>query len=246
MNGGTILKKFVCGILIGVILSAFTVSLAAGVFTATKASFPVLVNGKQLVSDKPIVVINGSTYLPLKAIGDALDVKVEWNSPLKRVEVGETPQPSQYSYNNPAPLSTAQTIEADDLLQQYKAEMSVKEIVRGDAAWSQIKAANMFNDPAPEGYEYILAKIYFKLISINDGKSFDLNGAVNINLVSSTGKVYDYASVVAPEPILTANLYEGASSEGWAVYQVKKDDATPKLVFGRRYDGTGGIWFRAY
>lgn len=123
--------------------------------------------------------------------------------------------------------------------------MSVEEIIRGDAAWNQLQAANMFNSPAPEGYEYILAKIYFRLLDINDGQTYHLS-FIYIPLISTDGKEYDYTSQVTPKPALGADLYKGASSEGWAAYLVKKDDATPKLAFGRKYDGTGGIWFKAY
>jgi len=42
---------------------------------------------------------------------------------------------------------------------------------------------------------------------------------------------------------LDGHLYKGASSEGWDAFIVKKGDLSPKLAFGRNYDGTGGIWF---
>jgi len=238
------MKKFICGLLVGLILSLSFAVYAAEQFIADKATFPIFVNGKEWKSDMPIVAINGSTYLPLKAIAELLDVKVKWNSELHRVEIGDMPT-AEYSYSNPAPLGTAQIIEVEDILQKYKAEISVKEIIRGEEAWKMIKEANMFNGEAPDGYEYVLAKIYFKLLNINEGQSYRLSDAW-FDLVSSDGKKYDYASVVEPNPSLNAELYKGASHEGWAAFLVKKDDKAPKLVFGRKYDGSGGIWFKAY
>lgn len=92
------MKKFISGVLVGAILCLFVGVYAADInqFVAARATFPVLVNGKTFVTDKPIVVISGSTYMPLKAIGDVLGVKVLWNSVLSRVEVGEAiiPAPS--------------------------------------------------------------------------------------------------------------------------------------------------------
>lgn len=77
------------GILIGTLFT--NVAGATRDYLAKKASFPVIVNGKTLVTDKPIVTIDGSTYLPLRTMGSALGVSVAWNENLKRVEVGKAP-----------------------------------------------------------------------------------------------------------------------------------------------------------
>jgi len=57
--------------------------------------------------------------------------------------------------------------------------------------------------------------------------------------------VYAY-QIVNNNLKINAELYEGATHEGWAAFIVKKDDKTPKIAYGRNYDGSGGIWFRAY
>lgn len=85
------MKRFVCGLLVGLLLGMSFLVMAAEQYTAIKVSFPVLVNGKALVTDKPVVTINGSTYLPLRVIGEVLSVPVNWNSQLSRVEIGNTP-----------------------------------------------------------------------------------------------------------------------------------------------------------
>ena len=83
-------KNFIKGFVLGA-LTFSTVSLAATSYTALTATFPIIINGQTWESEKPVVVIDGSTYLPLKAIGEVLDVNVNWNSELNRVEIGETP-----------------------------------------------------------------------------------------------------------------------------------------------------------
>jgi len=97
----------------------------------------------------------------------------------------------------------------------------------------------------PRFYQIIVAKINFSLVDIENDKALDIY-SMGFNLISSDGKEYDRSGVIEPDPRLRASLYKGASSEGWAAYQVRIDDATPTLTYGRKYDGTGGIWFKAY
>ncbi len=80
------MKKFILGTITGAAIAS-TVAIAA-TYTAAPATFKVLVNGKEFTSDPPAMVINDRTYLPLRAIGDALGVPVDWNDELKQAEVG--------------------------------------------------------------------------------------------------------------------------------------------------------------
>ncbi len=80
------MKKFISGVIIGAILAG-SVAFAA-TYVAEPAPFKVMVNGKEFVSEPGAMVINDRTYLPLRAIGDALGVPVEWNDELGQAEVG--------------------------------------------------------------------------------------------------------------------------------------------------------------
>lgn len=87
------MKKFISGVIVGALL-AVGISVGAQAvkqYTAKEVNYPILVNGKTFTTDKPIVSIDGSTYMPLAKIGDALGVKVTWNGDKKRIEIGETP-----------------------------------------------------------------------------------------------------------------------------------------------------------
>ena len=75
------MKKFILGTITGAAIAS-TVAIAA-TYTAAPATFKVLVNGKEFTSDPPAMVINDRTYLPLRAIGNALGVPVDWNDELK-------------------------------------------------------------------------------------------------------------------------------------------------------------------
>ena len=106
--------------------------------------------------------------------------------------------------------------------------------------------ANALNTPPKSGYDYLLAKIKYKLLDIDGGKSLNLYGEADFNLVSQDGLVYNKALEFEPDPQLDARLYKGAVNEGWVVFLVKPEDTKPKISYGVNYDGTGGIWFKAY
>ncbi|MCX7748516.1 MAG: copper amine oxidase N-terminal domain-containing protein [Clostridia bacterium] len=80
------MKNFIAGILVGLVLCVGVV-YAQNSFTASEATFKVYVNGKEFKSDKVPVVIRGSLYFPVRAIGEALNVPVNWNS-MGWVEIG--------------------------------------------------------------------------------------------------------------------------------------------------------------
>lgn len=58
-------------------------------FICQSVSYPIVVNGQVLQSDKPILNYSGSTYLPLKAIGDSFGTQVKWDDINKKVIIGD-------------------------------------------------------------------------------------------------------------------------------------------------------------
>jgi len=232
------------GIFIGVLISCILTSaiVFAKNFEAVAENFSVLVNGKEWKTDKPIVTIDGSTYLPLRALGDALGVAVNWNDELGRVEIGEAPiADSNYSRQNPAPLNTVQKIDIDTYSQKCSMAVRVMETIRGDAAWNMIIKKNQFNSKPDDGYEYIVAKIAVSALSVENDKAISVND-FSFNYFSNNNEKYEMKSVVTPSPELSTQLYTGGNAEGYVVFHVKKGD-TPKMVYGQNYDGSGGIWF---
>ncbi len=87
------MKKVILGFIIGVItaLTFTTFATSTELFTAQLARFDIYVKGEKFVSENPPVVIEGRTYLPLRDIGEALDVSVEWNGTERKVEIGKQP-----------------------------------------------------------------------------------------------------------------------------------------------------------
>ena len=75
-------------ILVVVLLVSFlVVNAATESIIALIATFDIYVNGEKYQGENPPIVIEGRTYLPLRAIGDVLGIDVEWNQGLRRVEV---------------------------------------------------------------------------------------------------------------------------------------------------------------
>ena len=82
------MKKFLSGLIIGAIVSGIIGVFAAN-YMAETANFKIMVEGEIFETDKPVLAVDGSTYLPLKAIGEALGVPVVWNGAERRVEIGD-------------------------------------------------------------------------------------------------------------------------------------------------------------
>ncbi|MBE7039704.1 MAG: copper amine oxidase N-terminal domain-containing protein [Ruminococcaceae bacterium] len=83
-----LLKAAVCCILI-ISLSTSSPAFSAS-YKAVVPTFNVLVGGERFYSEPPVIVIDGRTYLPLRALGDCLGVHVEWNDEAGQVEVDTT------------------------------------------------------------------------------------------------------------------------------------------------------------
>lgn len=85
------MKKIIIGFILGAITTASVTALAVNsdIFTAQKATFDVYVEGQKFESENPAIVVEGRSYLPLKATGEALGVNVDWNEEQRRVEIGK-------------------------------------------------------------------------------------------------------------------------------------------------------------
>lgn len=242
------LKGFLCGVL-ATSLCAGAVAFAAN-YEAVTAGFKVLVNGKEFTSDPPALVVEGRTYLPLRAIGDALGVPVNWNDELGQAEVGTVTSVGgeEYSRTNPAPIGTTQAcIKSSDWLEEdnYTVEMRVTEFVRGDAAYEALKEKSPVYDEPEEGYEYLNAKIAFSVVSTKGDFSIEPSQG-QFKSFTSNNEECPYVMWTSVDPYLTGSLYEGGNTEGWITVMVKKDDPSPKLAYGLDYNGAGGVWFALY
>jgi hypothetical protein len=114
-----------------------------------------------------------------------------------------------YTRSNPLPANTAHTFD--------NWQIEILDSVRGEKAYHAVLAANQFNDPPLDGWEYLLVKYRVRsLYRGSDEESLGLH-------ISGDANVLHYSfdtSAVAPDPSLDTYLPGGAVSEGWEVYQV--------------------------
>ena len=239
------MKKAIAGFVAGALIVG-CIGVFAGSYVANSIDFKVMVNGKEFTSDPPPLEVGGRTYLPLRAIGDALGVPVGWNEELRQAEVGTAPlEETNYSRNNPAPLNTVQTYTKNEKYSEsnYSAAIRVMETIRGEKALEMVKASNQFNADPKDGYEYVIAKVAFSLLTSQGDKAVDAHHT-NFKFYSGNNEEYDMAlGDYSKMDVLSTNLFVGGNTEGYVVGSVKKDDINPKLVYGLSYDGTNGAWF---
>ena len=237
------MKKLIAGILIGAV-TASTVTYALDTYFAYKADFKIMLNGEEFKSSDVPVTINDRTYLPLRAIGEALNVPVNWNEEKYQVEIGSedsATDKNQYSRTNPAPLNTMQTYTKKGT-DGYSINIKILETIRGDEALKKIKEASQFNSDPGDGYEYVLVKAALSVLSTENDSAFRVDDSKFKSFSSNNEEIPSFY-IANPEPIFEGMLYAGGNKEGWFTVQVKKDDPNPKIAYGLDYQGQGGIWF---
>jgi len=130
--------------------------------------------------------------------------------------------------SNPLPFGETITVKENIYDDSYNAfesllEITLLETIRGDAAWALIEKENMYNEPAAEGFEYVLIKVkgFLKESKTDDNSLYFSN--MSFNFVSNEGEVYEWVSAVVPNE-LSKELYNGGAGEGFIANQVKIGD----------------------
>lgn len=131
-----------------------------------------------------------------------------------------TPQPVGMSRSNPVPCSETVSVPNWDV--------QVVEVVRGDEAWLAIDAANMFNQPPPEGMEYLLVRLHVRC-TYADGDEHSIGGS-DFRVTGDRLIEYFNATVVEPDPRLDAYLFADGETEGWSAYLVGQGEGSLILI----------------
>lgn len=84
------MKKFICGILVGSICTLSIGTLATGIWdniSVLRNDIKVVVNGNKIDADN--FLYNDTTYLPLRAVSEALNKTVEYDNVTNTAYIGE-------------------------------------------------------------------------------------------------------------------------------------------------------------
>jgi hypothetical protein len=89
-NKQLINKQLIIGILIGALVFGGIPAFAASQYILTQARYKIVVSGVEYTdTEYPILNYNGTTYVPLRAIGKLLGNEPRWNEEKRQVELGE-------------------------------------------------------------------------------------------------------------------------------------------------------------
>jgi hypothetical protein len=231
-------------------LLLFSGTGAAAGLNAVISNFKLFVNGDQV--NQAVVVIDGRSYLPVRAIGEALGAEVDFNAETGRIDVNTdvntkvdepeepTPPSTKNSRTNPAKLGDTVTLGPKDLLRgKATIELTLIELISGDAAWNKIRQFNRFNDEPEPGMEYVLAKFRVKVLSTEEDNPFSINHA-RFGCVSGTGTAYNEYFSLVMDPDLRTDIYQGGTHEGYTYFMVNKGD-NAVAVFDKGFDSEA--WF---
>lgn len=158
-------------------------------------------------------------------------------------QTAETPQPAATekpetsgelgSRKNPAKIGDPVIINVKSINSGTGSiTMTMTEVIKGEAAWEMIYAANQFNNQPTEGMEYILAKFNVTFDKDTSGSDMPLEtNRFDFDFSTTDFNVSSCASVVLPEPQFDLKLYEGATGEGYVAFLSPIGEESPKAIY---------------
>lgn len=158
---------------------------------------------------------------PTTTVSEATESLESTNTP-EPTPVPPTPTPQPIGMNRGNPFPRSEVVSAPNW------DTQVLEVVRGDEAWQAIQAANQFNEPAPEGMEYLLVKLHVKS-TYADSDEHSISGS-DFKVTGDRLIEYFTASVVEPDPQLDAQLFAGGETEGWSSYLIGQGESNLILI----------------
>jgi hypothetical protein len=228
---------FVAGALAASVLSTGAVLASTGTkqLTANYDNIRIMLNGEQITPKdatgtvvEPFTV-DGTTYLPVRAIASALNLAVEWDSGTKTVLLGETKQSGNWSLDNPAPFGTNVLVDyastfVDSLTAKYTA--SIQEVLRGQAAYDELSknvglghTKDKLDAMLESGKEFIIFKVGISVAADSKnpvGVGIVEHGSSQNALYNGYGEKITFASLVNYLPGGATNeVQPGKSGSYW-------------------------------
>jgi hypothetical protein len=136
----------------------------------------------------------------------------------------------------PAPTATLQPgqgrsnpLPPDAVVQSGDWQVELLDFKQGEEAAQLIRDVNQFNQPAPDGKEYVLIKVRAKNLR-TDGQSQTIRGG-DFKLTGDHLTRYLPNAIVPPEPKLDAEVFPNGETKGWIVYTVAQNESQLILEF---------------
>ncbi|MCR6545465.1 copper amine oxidase N-terminal domain-containing protein [Dehalobacterium formicoaceticum] len=203
-------KKVIALVVSALILfmSFSTTSFAASIQTTLKAqfvSFKILLNGQQVTPKdsagnivQPLLV-NNTTYLPLRAFGDLFNKNVDWNNTLKQISITDKPNneveglKSQIKdKDNQILLLNSQLTAANNKITDLEKKKDTKSNDIDDIIADMEDSLNDDYDDKNFGRDYLNNKsVLFDAINL-DGDEDDLELELKIDLEDFYAEKYDW------------------------------------------------------
>ncbi len=93
-NKKTVITITLAALMMALTFGTGTHSLAAEVQATLKAQFKalkILLNGQTVTMESQPIIVNGSTYLPLRAFANLFNKNVDWNASLQQISITDKP-----------------------------------------------------------------------------------------------------------------------------------------------------------
>ena len=187
------MRKFIMGFISGALIFSMIGAVALS-YIAKPVDFKVLVNGEEFVSDPPALEVEGRTYLPLRAMGDALGVPVNWNEELRQAEVGistSNESATQENVNTSGYITYKEKPWCPDFGRWIGKTPYVDFAKEEDNAHFYIYKSNGVTMNDIKGYLSIFNSMGYQVGTISSGYACkDANGKVKMGLMIKDDEIY--------------------------------------------------------
>lgn len=162
------------------------------------------------------------------------EIQAEISSRAINTEEGEAYEATR---KDPAPIGAKIRTGASEYSADYILDVTITNVIRGDAAWKLMKKLNRWSDKPSSAEEYVVVYMQMDAIDSEDDQQIDIS-SYDFTFVSDDGLEYG-RSVYGVTPEIKS-LYAGASNVCAIACIVNKDDQA-KLVYNEGYDNAK--WF---
>lgn len=202
-------------------------------------------------------IIDGTTYLPVRAVANAFGKEVDWDGNTKTVFLGKKPSAAnEGTMQNPVKLNTTKNVPA--LNEDYSADFTVKEVIRGEKAIDMLAADDWEKEYHKErcenqNIEYFVIKLsvtpssnylscYSPVYGGNPINDWSIKFADGYSLLESMEFFGETPDSLFEK--LDFNNYSSGTVEGYIAFEVEKNEKMPILGIETDYQGNSGCWFK--